>query len=130
MVNEREFKLERIKKGKPVFFTVCHQCASTAKIELLCADKSVIKAIQTGGGCNLKCAGAETIDHCPCDAPSLRITIDNGATMKVQRNPQIIIGHNGEEKGVNYTFHIEDDSSGDSDYNDYYINIVSWDRER
>ena len=78
----------------------------------------------------MKCAGAETIDHCPCDAPSLRITIDNGATMKVQRNPQIIIGHNGEEKGVNYTFHIEDDSSGDSDYNDYYINIVSWDRER
>ena len=129
MDNKRTFKLERIKKDKPVFITVCSQCASTAKIELLDANNNIFQAIETEGGCRLKCAGAITIEHCPCDAPSVRIFINNGAVMKVQRNPQIIIGHNGEEKGVNYTFHIEDKADGDSDYNDYYINIVSWDHE-
>lgn len=129
MVNERTFKLERIKKDKPIFFTVCTQCASKAKIELLDSNEKIIETIETKGGCSLNCAGAIVIEKCPCDAPSVRIVIDNGGVMKVQRNPQIIIGHNGEEKGVNYTFHIEDlaGETGDADYNDYYINIVSWD---
>lgn len=129
MANERTFKLERIKKGKPVFFTVCSQCASTATIKLLDSDDNPIETIKTNGGCDLHCWGHKEIMACPCDAPSVRIVIDNGAEMKVQRNPQIIIGHTGEEKGVNYTFHIEDKAGGDADYNDYYINIVSWDRK-
>lgn len=127
MVNERTFKLERIKRGKPIFFTVCSQCDSRATIELLDSASSPIETITTGGGRTLRCWGHREIMSCPCDAPSIRIVIDNGAEMKVQRNPQIIIGHTGEEKGVNYTFHIEDKADGDADYNDYYINIVSWD---
>ena len=129
MANERIFKLERIKKSKPVFFTVCSQCDSKAIIELLDSAGNPIETIQTGGGCDLHCWGHKEIMSCPCDAPSVRIVIDNGAEMKVQRTPQIIIGHNGEEKGVNYTFHIEDKAGGDADYNDYYINIVSWDHK-
>lgn len=128
MRNARTFKLERIKKGKPVFFTVCTQCASKAIIELLDdTNGKSIKKIETKGGCRVDCPAAVTIECCPCNAPSVRISIDNDAVMKVQRNPQIIIGHNGEEKGVNYTFHIEDNDRIDADYNDYYINIVSWD---
>lgn len=129
MANERTFKLERIKRGKPVFFTVCSQCDSKAKIDLLDSTGNPIETIPTGGERTLRCWGHKEIMSCPCDAPSVRIAIDNGAEMKVQRNPQIIIGHNGEEKGVNYTFHIEDKAGGDADYNDYYINIVSWDHE-
>ena len=129
MANERTFKLERIKKGKPIFFTVCSQCASKAVIELLDSNGNPFATIETNGGRLLKCWGCLEIHQCPCSAPSVRIRIDNGAVMKVQRNPQIIIGHNGEEKGINYTFHIEDkaDGNSDHDYNDYYINIVSWD---
>ena len=130
MANERTFKLERIKKDKPVFFTVCSQCASKATIELLDSGNNPIETIKTNGGCDLHCWDHKEIMHCPCDAPSIRIVIDNNAVMKVQRNPQIIIGHNGEEKGINYTFHIEDKADGDADYNDYYINIVSWGHAR
>lgn len=129
MENERTFKLERIKQGKPLFFTVCSQCASKATIQLLDTQSAPFAEIKTEGGCALRCWGTKTISS-PCNAPSVLIQIDNGAVMKVQRNPQIIIGHNGEEKGINYTFHIEDQAGGDSDYNDYYINIVSWDHER
>lgn len=130
MANERIFRLERIKKGKPVFFTVCSQCASTATIELLDSDNNPFETIETDGGCDLHCWGYKEIKHCRCDSPSVRILIHDDKVMKVQRNPQLIIGHNGEEKGVNYTFHIEDDDrAGGFDYNDYYINIVSWDHE-
>ena len=54
----------------------------------------------------------------------LVIDIKNANSMKVFKSAVIMSDFDGKEKGLNFSFNIED--AGDNDFNDYYVNVVVW----
>ena len=124
MENIRSITLEHIKKGDIIYIDACSQCASKAKITLEGVSPT-IELVKNTGNCNLTKLGegrsfsAEKTDDGPVQ---LKISIDNGSKMKVIKTGTILSDIEGTEKGLQYSFCIED--STDNDFNDYFVTVV------
>ena len=126
MANTRTFKLEQVRDGDIVFISACSQCASLAEIKFEGLDKDVVikkddpsTALQRLG---------DIFQAVKRGSLSFTITINNQGKMKVTQHIFILSDKDGNEKGLNYVYNIEDVDNGDEDFNDYYINVVAWHR--
>jgi len=122
MENIRSITLEHIKKGDIFFVEACSQCGSKATITLEGVTPT-IELVKSTGNCNLtRLEGtyfAEKTDDSPVQ---LKISIETGSQMKVIKTGTILSDIEGTEKGLQYSFCIED--STDNDFNDYFITVV------
>ena len=125
MANIRKIELEHVKDGDIIYVTACSQCASTATISL---DGKLTESVQLSketGSCDLlPLKGNYKAQKQGNDPLFLVIDIKNNSQMKVIKNAIIMSDLEGKEKGLNFTFNIED--AVDNDFNDYYVNIVVW----
>ena len=129
MANTRTFKLEQVRDGDIVFINACSQCNSRAEIRFEGLDKNVVlkkddpstvlhrlvgefQAVKRGGPLSF------TITITGQEPPEKK--------MKVTQHIFILSDKDGNEKGLNYVYNIEDVDNGDEDFNDYYINVVAW----
>ena len=125
MNNERIISLEHIKKGDSIFVEACSQCASKATITLEGGLNRPIVLVKNTGSCDLTRLEGEYSAEKTEDGPvQLKISIENDSKMKVIKNGTILSDIEGVEKGLQYSFCIED--STDNDFNDYFISVVAW----
>ena len=124
-MNTRTITLEHIKQGDILFVVVCSQCGSKAAISLEGGLSTPIKLAKDTGNCKLTMLQGEYSTEKIDDSPvRLTISIENDSTMKVVKTGTILSDKDGIEKGVQYSFCIED--SADNDFNDYFISVVAW----
>ena len=122
MENIRSITLEHIKKGDIIYIDACSQCASKAKITLEGVSPA-IELVKDTGNSNLARLKGEFSAEKKDDGPvQLKISIETGSQMKVIKTGTIISDINGTEKGLQYSFCIED--SSDNDFNDYFVTVV------
>jgi len=124
MKNERTITLEHIKKGDIIYIDACSQCGSTARITLEGVSPTIELVKDTDNRNLTKLKGefsAEKKDEGPVQ---LKISIEKGSQMKVIKTGTILSDIEGIEKGLQYSFCIED--SIDNDFNDYFITVVAW----
>jgi len=127
MANIRTFKLEQVRDGDIVFINACSQCNSLAEIKFEGLDKNVVLKKDDPSTALRRLVGE--FQAVKRGGPlSFTITINNHGTMKVTQHTFILSDKDGNEKGLNYVYNIEDLDSGDEDFNDYYINVVAWHR--
>lgn len=124
--NERIITLEHIKKGDIIFVEAYSQCGSTATITVEGGLSKPISLAKTTGSCDLtrlegEHYSAEKTDDSPVQ---LKISINTGSKMKVIKTGTILSDIDGIEKGLQFTFCIED--STDNDFNDYFITVVAF----
>ena len=123
-LNERTISLEHIKKGDIIFVEACSQCASKAKITLEGVSPT-IELVKSKNSCDLtRLEGGYSAEKKDDGLVQLKISIDNGSKMKVIKTGTILSDIEGTEKGLQYSFCIED--SADNDFNDYFITVVVW----
>ena len=125
-LSERIITLEHIRKGDIIFVEACSQCGSTATITVEGGLSNPISLAKTTGNCDLtrlegKHYSAEKTDDSPVQ---LKISINTGSKMKVIKTGTILSDIDGIEKGLQFTFCIED--SADNDFNDYFITVVAF----
>ena len=136
MANVREFVLEQVKDGDPVFISACSQCASTAQITFKGLDRTIVLT-KDNTSCDpqaLKGAGATARKGLGLLSFSIEISDQNGVAekdkkMKVTQHITVLTDKDGKEQGFCYVYNIEDVANGDEDFNDYYINVVAWHRK-
>lgn len=125
MANIRKIELEHVKNGDIIYVTACSQCASTATISLEGNLTESVKLSKETGSCDLLPLKGNYKSKKQGDEPLfLVIDIKNDSHMKVIKNAVIMSDFEGKEKGLNFTFNIED--ATDNDFNDYYVNVVVW----
>ena len=129
MENKRTFKLNHIKANDVLFVSGCSQCKSKATITITGLKESIVLKKENED---------ENLQHLKCEHYTSEVLgenlevcfeIDNGSKMKVIQHAMIMTDKDGNEKGLNYIFNIEDIEdleNGDEDFNDYYLNIVVW----
>ena len=121
-LNERTISLEHIKKGDIIFVEACSQCASKAKITLEGVSPT-IELVKSKNSCDLtRLEGGYSAEKKDDGLVQLKISIDNGSKMKVIKTGTILSDIEGTEKGLQYSFCIED--STDNDFNDYFVTVV------
>ena len=136
MANVREFVLEQVKDGDPVFISACSQCASTAKITFKGLDKSIVLK-KDGQSCDPQALDGSGATARKGPGPlsfSIEISGQDGIAekdkkMKVTQHITVLTDKDGKEQGFCYVYNIEDVANGDEDFNDYYINVVAWHRK-
>ena len=125
MKNERTIILEHIKKGDSIFVEACSQCASKATISLDGGLNRPIELVKKSESCDLtRLEGNYSAEKTDDGPVRLKVSIDNDSTMKVIKNGTILSDIEGMEKGLQYSFCIED--STDNDFNDYFVSVVAW----
>jgi hypothetical protein len=119
--------LENFKKGDYMCWHVCSQCANTGSVVL--RDDSTVyfeakKASRSTDLQHLKQGGAYYTG-----GTNLRVefTVDTGTELQTSSSGDGILDNKGRNVGFIYTFCIED--SVDSDFNDFYVNVVAWKRK-
>ena len=124
MNNERVITLEHIKKGDIVYIDACSQCGSKAKITLEGVSPT-IELVKSKDSCGLtRLEGGFSAEKKDDGPVQLKISIEKGSQMKVIKTGTIISDINGTEKGLQYSFCIED--STDNDFKDYFITVVAF----
>ena len=124
MKNERVITLEHIRKGDIIFVEACSQCGSKAEITLEGVSPT-IELVKSKDSCDLtRLEGGYSAEKKDDGPVQLKISIDNGSQMKVIKTGTILSDIEGIEKGLQYSFCIED--STDNDFNDYFISVVAW----
>ena len=130
MANTRTFKLEQVRDGDIVFINACSQCTSLAEIKFEGLDRDVVIK-KDDPSTELQRFGNvfQAVKRGPAPL-SFTITITGQEPpekkMKVTQHAFILSDKDGNEKGLNYVYNIEDVDNGDEDFNDYYINVVAW----
>ncbi|MBR4900686.1 MAG: hypothetical protein IKZ46_07085 [Victivallales bacterium] len=130
MKNPATINLTSLQKGDVVYITVCSQCASEATIELTgLKDKIVFKKGNSQADLQILSSKTQFSNYEGGDV-KLNIQIDNKETeIKIIKSVSIMSDEEGNEKGINYTFYIDDQKFGDNDYNDYCINISTFHKQ-
>ena len=127
MENCRSFVLQPVNEGDIVYVTACSQCASTAKISVTGLEKDIVLEKTDNRTDLLELEGACKTSKCKKGDVKLNITIKNeDSQMRVIKTACVMSDNEGVVKGINFAFYIDDQEKGDSDFNDYYINIAVW----
>ena len=130
MKNPATINLTSLQKGDVVYITVCSQCASEATIQLTGLKETIV--VKKGNSqTDLQTFSPEPkFSKYEGGDVKLTIQIDNKEPeIKIIKSICIMSDEEGNEKGINYTFYIDDQKFGDNDYNDYCINISTFHKQ-
>ena len=135
MANRREIVLDSIKDGDVVYVTACSQCASKAKITVTGLEQDIVleknheRTAPEELTCQCKFSKYISKNEGQEDNKKVKLIIDifnEDNQMRVIKSASIMSDKEGHEKGINFAFHIDDQAEGDSDFNDYCINISTF----
>ena len=131
MSSSRKFVLDSIKEGDVVYVTACSQCASKAKITVTGLEKVIVLEKNHERTALEELTGQYKFSKCVSkkDGQNVELSIDinnKDDQMRVIKSANIMSDKDGHEKGINYAFYIDDQEKGDSDFNDYCINISTF----
>ncbi len=126
MAKDTKF-LRNFKKGDYLVWSVCSQCYYTGKVTMKDDTKTYFTAEKTSPITSLQNLGKGSVDY--AGGANLRIEIDvpQSTGLDVTNQSSAILDKKSNNVGFVYDFCVED--SDDDDYNDFYINIVGWNKK-
>ena len=126
VMRPRYFDLEHVPKGDVLFLSGCSQCGSTGTISIEGPLNRPLVLRKSDANSNPRPLEG---DSCTADVTGdgpirLKVEINVDSELKVIKSGVLIADRDGKEKGLHFTFDIEDSSDNDfSDYSPLYDHI-------
>jgi len=119
--------LRQFKKGNFMCCNVCTQCYNTGTVTVKDDRKTYFVAKKTTTSTALQHLLSAGADYEGGNNLRVEFQVDTHAALDVAAFSNAILDKKGEVVGHVYSFCLED--SFDADYNDFYVNIVAWDKK-
>ncbi len=128
MAKNATYFLKNFRQGDYMFWSICSQCQSTATIVLKDDSRTYFTVNKTSPSTDLQKLAQDSAAYQGGNNLRIEIMVNfPNANIQQTINSYNITDSCANIVGHGYNFCIED--SDDNDYNDYYIDIVAWNKK-